>query len=97
MLRDEQLPALGVLLEDQDGRTVVKYVGKEEAQREKEKKERLMEEKILQKEEQRRKQEEARVSVRYHICQSVVMVMGFLAGARGSSCCRPTRDVQRPD
>ena len=61
-LRDDTLPALGVLLEDQDGRTVVKYVGREEALREKAEKERLLQEKRLLKEEQKRKQEEARVS-----------------------------------
>ena len=34
VLRDEKLPELGVLLEDKEGHTVVKYVGKEAAQRE---------------------------------------------------------------
>ena len=34
VLRDSQLPELGVLLEDKDGQTVVKYVGKEAALRE---------------------------------------------------------------
>ncbi len=63
VLRDDQLPSLGVILEDQDGRTVVKYVGREAAQREKEKKEKLMEEKRRQKEEAKKKQEEAKVSL----------------------------------
>ena len=34
VLRDSQLPELGVLLEDKEGQTVVKYVGKEAALRE---------------------------------------------------------------
>lgn len=33
-LRDSELPELGVLLEDRDGQTVVKYLGKEAALRE---------------------------------------------------------------
>lgn len=33
-LRDNELPELGVLLEDKEGQTVVKYVGKEAALRE---------------------------------------------------------------
>lgn len=64
VLRDERLPELGVLLEDHDGRTVVKYVGREEALKEKDMKERMLEEKKQLKEEQKRKQEEARVSPR---------------------------------
>ena len=35
-LRDDQLPELGVLLEDREGHTVVKYVGREVALKEKE-------------------------------------------------------------
>ena len=35
-LRDDQLPELGILLEDREGETVVKFVGKEAGRREKE-------------------------------------------------------------
>ena len=63
-LRDKRLPELGVILEDQDGRTVVKYVGREEALREKVKKDHMLEEKQRLKEEQKKKQEGAKVSRR---------------------------------
>jgi len=63
-LRDERLPLLGVLLDDREDRTVVKYVGKEAALRERSNKEQAMEEKRRLKEEARRKQEEARVNWR---------------------------------
>lgn len=60
-LRDQKLPDLGVLLEDIDGRTVVKYVGKELGIKEKEKQAQIMAEKQRGKEEQKRKQEELKV------------------------------------
>lgn len=60
-IRDERLPGLGVLLEDQDGRTVVKYVGKELALKEKEVQAQAVAEKQKIKDEQKRKQEELKV------------------------------------
>ena len=60
-LRDKRLPELGVLLEDKEGRTVVKYVGREEAIKEREKQMQLSAEKQRLKEEQKRKQEELKV------------------------------------
>lgn len=57
-VRDERLPELGVLLEDKDGRTVVKYVGKEVAIKEKEMKALALDEKQMKKDEQRKKQDE---------------------------------------
>lgn len=43
VLRDDQLPELGVLLEDKETQTVVKYVGKEAGKREKENAKRVCE------------------------------------------------------
>lgn len=63
-LRDQKLPDLGVLLEDKDGRTVVKYVGKELAMREREKQAQDLAEKQRIKGEQKRKQEDSKVSAR---------------------------------
>lgn len=60
-LRDQKLPDLGVLLEDKDGFTVVKYVGKELARQEREKQACAIEEKKRMKDEQKRKQEELKV------------------------------------
>lgn len=64
-LRDNQLPSLGVLLDDQDGRAVIKYVGKEEASKERERLVQAAEEKKRLKEEKKKKQEEAKVG---YIC-----------------------------
>ena len=63
-LRDENLPALGVLLDDRENRTAVKYVGKEAALKERRNMEEALEEKRRLKEENRRKEEEARVGWR---------------------------------
>ncbi len=60
-LRESRLPELGVLLEDKEGRTVVKYVGKEEAIKEKEKQVQTLKEKQRIKEELKREQEELQV------------------------------------
>lgn len=60
-LRDQQLPDLGVLFEDINGHTVIKYVGKELAIKEREKKEQELSEKQRIKEEQKKKQEELKV------------------------------------
>lgn len=60
-LRDTRLPELGVLLEDKEGRTTVKYVGREEALKEKEKQIQALAEKQRLKEEQKIKQEELKV------------------------------------
>ena len=60
-LRDEKLPEQGVLLEDKDGRTVVKYVGKEMALKEKQMKAKILAEKLRSKEEERRKQDKLKV------------------------------------
>lgn len=57
-LRDERLPGLGVLMEDQGGRRVLKYVGKEFALKEKEKKALALAEKQRNKDEQKKKEEE---------------------------------------
>lgn len=62
-LRDQQLPELGVLLEDQDGQTVVKYVGRVTALKEKEMKAQAIAEKQRLKEEHRRKEEELKVHI----------------------------------
>jgi hypothetical protein len=57
-----RLPGLGVLLDDHiDGHTVVKYVGKELALKQKEAQAQEMVEKLRSKEEQRKKQEELKV------------------------------------
>ena len=76
-LRDQKLPELGVLLEDKDGRTVVKYVGKELALQEREKLAQAQEEKQRMKEEQKRKQQE--MQVRTVAGNSLVPVMSSLA------------------
>lgn len=55
-LRNEKLPEQGVVLEDMDGRTVVKYVGKEMALKEKQMKAKVLAEKLRRKEEEKRKQ-----------------------------------------
>lgn len=60
-LRDEKLPEQGVLLEDKDGRTVVKYVGKEMALKAKQMKTKILAEKLRSKEEERRKQDKLKV------------------------------------
>ncbi len=60
-VRDDTLPGLGVLLEDKSGRTVVKYVGKEMALKEKERKTKELVEQQKLKEAHKQKLEEAKV------------------------------------
>ena len=75
--RDQRLPGLGVLLEDRDGHTVVKYVGKDVASKDKEKKAQELAEKEKLKEEMKRKQEDAKV------CQKVLLqvLLSFSVGS----------------